>query len=124
MSMTISKAFTASGQTYNAEITFDTMKQASEAGAKYVIWALQRHGREGKLTVGKVVKADHEGNVYKSTQDILEEMDLDQVVAAVEALKAKAAKKEDGRTATDETSGITVTQHADGTATAKRSKKE
>ena len=88
----ISKRFTAGGIGYNAEITFDTEKQAAEAGAKYVVWALQRQGREGKLTVGKVIKADHEGNVYKSTEDILAEIGVDRVEDALKNLKKLAQK--------------------------------
>lgn len=89
----ISKRFTAGGTSYDAEITFDTEKQAADAGAKYVVWALQRQAREGKLTIGKVVKADHEGNVYKSAQDIVEEMDVEQAKVTFEALKARFADK-------------------------------
>ena len=85
----ISKKFTAGGIGYDAEIMFDTEKQAADAGAKYVVWALQRQAREGKLTVGKVVKADHEGYVYKSAEDIVEEMDLDKAKATLKALEAR-----------------------------------
>ena len=88
----ISKRFTAGGTSYDAEITFDTEKQAAEAGVKYVVWALQRRGREGKLTVGKVIKADHEGNVYKSTKDILAEIGVDRVEDALKDLKKLAQK--------------------------------
>lgn len=87
----ISKRFTTNGKDYDAEITFDNEKQAADAGAKYVIWALQRQAREGKIKSGKVLKVDHEGFVYKSAEDIVEEMDLDKAKATLKALQERFA---------------------------------
>lgn len=87
----ISKRFTTNGENFDAEITFDNEKQAADAGAKYVVWALQRQAREGKIKPGKVLKVDHEGNVYKSAQDVVEEMDAEQARATLEALQERFA---------------------------------
>lgn len=87
----ISRKFTTANMSFEAEITFDNEKQAADAGAKYVVWSLQRQAREGKIRPGKVLKVDHEGNVYKSAQDVVEEMDAEQAKATLEALQKRFA---------------------------------
>ena len=89
MTKVVEKKFTSNGDSFNAEITFENYDQAAEAGAKYVVWALQRQARERKLTPGKTVKVDHEGNVYKSIEDKIDEMAEDEAKAALAALQAR-----------------------------------
>lgn len=86
---TIHKKFTSGGKTYEAEITFETMEEASAAGANYVRWLLQRQAREGQLKDGVVLKVNHLGQVFKSTEELVEELDQEKALQMLKALQAR-----------------------------------
>lgn len=102
--------------TYNAEVTYATVKDAVEKASKFTGWALQRRARKGELPRdGRIIKVNGDGEYQKSLQEQIADMSADermrlflelqaqmQAAATVEMTKGTPDESNDSEELTEE----------------------